>query len=122
MDKNVEVSLLFDFYGELLTKRQADAIELYYNQDLSLSEISEHLNITRQGVRDSIKRGEKLLFELEQKLGIVKRFITIQKKINAAKDIVDDMEVLNRKKIFSEELKQQIDILKGIIGDIDEKV
>lgn len=118
----MEVSLLFDFYGELLTKRQADAIELYYNQDLSLSEISEHLNITRQGVRDSIKRGEKLLFELEQKLGIVKRFITIQKKINAAKDIVDDMEVLNRKKIFSEELKQQIDILKGIIGDIDEKV
>ena len=53
----LEMSLLFDFYGETLTEKQRELFDLYYNEDLSLSEIAEHAGITRQGVRDSIKRG-----------------------------------------------------------------
>ncbi|MEG1996377.1 MAG: sigma factor-like helix-turn-helix DNA-binding protein [Oscillospiraceae bacterium] len=72
MDKNLDVAILLDFYGEMLTQKQRNVIDLYYNQDLSLSEIAQHEQITRQGVRDSIKRGEVLLFEMEQKLQMLK--------------------------------------------------
>lgn len=72
--KNLKVTLLLDFYGEMLTEKQRDMIELYYNEDLSLGEIAETAKITRQGVRDSIKRGEQQLFELEERLGLVAKF------------------------------------------------
>ena len=58
MSKNLAISDLLDLYGPMLTDKQRDVIELYYNQDLSLAEIAEHEQITRQGVRDNIKRGE----------------------------------------------------------------
>ena len=78
MAKDMNISLLFDFYGEILTEKQQDVIDYYYNDDLSLAEISEHLGITRQGVRDSIKRAEATLIEMEEKLGLAKRFREIQ--------------------------------------------
>lgn len=78
MEKNVEVSLLFDFYGELLKPSCRQAIDLYYNEDLSLAEIAAQTGITRQGVRDSIKRSEEKLFELEEKLGLFKRFVHLE--------------------------------------------
>ncbi len=79
MEKNIEISLLFDFYGQLLKEVQQQAVELYYNDDLSLSEISDQLGITRQGVRDSIKRAEKSLYSFEEKLGLLKRFQETEK-------------------------------------------
>ena len=68
MSKNLAISDLLDLYGPMLTDKQRDVIELYYNQDLSLAEIAEHEQITRQGVRDNIKRGEAFLLEMEEKL------------------------------------------------------
>ena len=70
MDKKLETSDLLDIYGELLTEKQRDMLELYYNDDLSLSEIAEHYEISRQGVHDSIKRGEETLEEYEKILGL----------------------------------------------------
>ena len=64
--KNMEITLLFDFYGDMLTEKQRDMIELYYDNDLSLAEIAENEGITRQGVRDSIKRAENQLTEMEE--------------------------------------------------------
>ena len=72
--KPLEMSLLFDFYGETLTEKQRELFDLYYNEDLSLAEIAEHAGITRQGVRDSIKRAEHALREMEDKLGLVARY------------------------------------------------
>ena len=72
--KPLEMSLLFDFYGETLTEKQRELFDLYYNEDLSLAEIAEHAGITRQGVRDSIKRAEHALGEMEEKLGLVARY------------------------------------------------
>ena len=63
MEKNVEISILCDLYGKLLTQKQFDFLNDYYNNDLSLSEIAENNQITRQAVRDIIKKGEKKLFE-----------------------------------------------------------
>lgn len=74
MGKNFDVAILLDFYGQMLTPKQYNVIDLYYNQDLSLSEIAEHENITRQGVRDSIKRGENLLFDLEEKIHLLQTY------------------------------------------------
>ena len=74
MEKNIEVSLLLDFYGELLKPSVRETIDLYYNDDLSLAEVADQCGITRQGVRDSVKRGEAQLFAFEQKLGLMRRF------------------------------------------------
>lgn len=74
MAKNLSVSVLMDFYGALLTEKQKEALELYYNQDFSLAEIAENMDISRQGVRDFIKRGEAQLEEFEERLGLLKRF------------------------------------------------
>ena len=70
MDKNLAMSDLLDIYGELLTEKQRDMLELYYNDDLSLAEIAEYYGISRQGVHDSIKRGEESLNEYERVLGL----------------------------------------------------
>ena len=81
MEKKVEISMLWQIYGNLLTEKQSKVIEYYYNKDLSLSEIAENENITRQAVRDIIKKGEKKLFEYEEKLLFMKKTINQEKQI-----------------------------------------
>ena len=81
MEKKVEISMLWQIYGNLLTEKQYKVIDYYYNQDLSLSEIAENENITRQAVRDIIKKGEKKLFEYEEKLLFMKKTINQEQKI-----------------------------------------
>ena len=81
MDKNVKVSILWQIYGKLLTNKQYEIINDYYNNDLSLSEIAENNNITRQAVRDVIKKGENKLFEFEEKLLIMKKMLKQEKQI-----------------------------------------
>ena len=113
--KDYEIAMLLDFYGELLTEKQRETMELYYNEDLSLAEIAEPLNISRQGVRDSIKRGEKQLMELEDTLGLAKRFREIKK------------EVVDIGTMFAE-LKNYIDTyihsqkLSGAVSEMAEKI
>lgn len=78
MEKNIEVSLLLDFYGELLRPAVRQTIDLYYNDDLSLAEVAQQCGITRQGVRDSVNRGEAQLFAYEEKLGLMRRFREVE--------------------------------------------
>lgn len=81
MEKKVEISILCELYGKLLTKKQLEFMNDYYNNDLSLSEIAENNDITRQAVRDILKKGEKKLFEYEEKLEFMKRMLNQEKKI-----------------------------------------
>ena len=81
MEEKVKISMLCEFYGKLLTKKQFEFIDDYYNNDLSLSEIAENNDITRQAVRDIIKKGEKKLFEYEEKLLFMKKTINQEKQI-----------------------------------------
>ena len=83
MNKKVEISMLCDIYGKLLTEKQFEFINDYYNNDLSLSEIAENNEITRQAVRDIIKKGERKLFEYEEKLLFMKKTISQEQKIQA---------------------------------------
>ena len=72
MEKHVEVSMLWQIYGKLLTEKQYNVLNEYYNEDLSLAEIAENYNISRQAVRDIIMKGESKLFDYEKKLNIMK--------------------------------------------------
>ena len=81
MEEKLEISILLECYGKLLTEKQYNMINDYYNKDLSLSEIAENENITRQAVRDIIKKGENKLFEYEEKLLFMKRMLKQEKQI-----------------------------------------
>lgn len=73
MEKNIHISMLLEIYGKLLTQKQYDVVDLYYNQNLSLSEIAEEENITRQGVRKNLVDAENKLFDYEEKLLFLKQ-------------------------------------------------
>ena len=91
--KNIKISILLDIYGKLLTQKQRELLNDYYNNDLSLSEIAENENITRQAVRDNLKKGENKLFEYEEKLEYMKKTEIQKEKINS---IISDIEKLKK--------------------------
>ena len=79
-EKNLEIGYLLDFYGDVLSERKRTVLDYYYNDDLSLAEIAEEIGISRQGVRELIKKaGEELMF-YEEKLGLAKRFQTLEEQ------------------------------------------
>ena len=84
IDEITQASLLYDFYGQLLSKRQKEVMELYHEENLSLSEIAAEFDISRQGVHDALKNAEKSLKSYEEKLGLVAKF---QKSSDAVKEI-----------------------------------
>ena len=88
MEKNIQISMLLSLYGKLLTEKQYEFLDDYYNNDYSLSEIAENNEITRQAVRDIIKKGEKKLFEYEEKLLFMEKTQTQEKKIQ---DILSEL-------------------------------
>ena len=71
MAKDLRITFLLDFYGDMLTEKQREVVECYYNEDLSLAEIAEEKGITRQGVRDGIKRAEQLLCGAQNALHVL---------------------------------------------------
>lgn len=79
--KDMKISLLLDFYGDFLSERKREILEMYYNEDFSLAEIAGETGISRQGVRDSIKKSEKELLSLEETLGLAERFGKIKREI-----------------------------------------
>ena len=94
-NQTYRMTMLFDFYGELLTERQKEFFDLYYNEDLSLSEIAENSGISRQGVRDVIVRAEAAMQEVEDKTGLIRRFLLMQKHIAAIQDAAAQLKTLN---------------------------
>ncbi len=114
MDKNVEISLLLSFYKNILTPKQAEATGLYYNEDLSLSEIAQIVGITRQGVRDNIKRAEASLYAMEEKLGLCKRFLGVKDRLSLIDSWAKDIEKSDVPKEIKEKLKNIIDTIIDI--------
>lgn len=88
MEKFVEQTLLYDFYGELLTERQQQVYESVVLEDYSLSEVAEDLGISRQGVHDMIKRCNHTLEEYESRLHLVEKFLCIRKQVQKIKELV----------------------------------
>ncbi len=93
MDKNIKISLLLEIYGALLTEKQQDLLDLYYNQNLSLSEIAGDVEITRQGVRKVLVDGEKKLLNYESKLHILEKKLRNDKIIEEILKETEDIQV-----------------------------
>lgn len=114
-DKFASISLLFDFYGNMLPERQRQAVELYYEENLSLAEIADEFKISRQGVHDALKNAEKALNEYENKLGLIERFQDTQQKImlvdKKLEKILDDNK---ESSILNQELQEIKDIIDKI--------
>ncbi len=94
-NQTYRMTMLFDFYGELLTERQKEFFDLYYNEDLSLGEIAENNGITRQGVRDVIVRAEGIMQDIEDKTGLVRRFMQMQNNLNAIQEAAAELKTIN---------------------------
>ncbi len=121
MSKNLQISYLLDFYGDMLTDKQQEVMEQYYNDDLSLAEIAANLGITRQGVRDSIKRGEAILLELEQKVGFAGRYRAVSEGFSRLEKLAKDIRFANSSSYaFSDEIdkasKEMLRILDELQG------
>ena len=90
-NQTYRMTLLFDFYGELLTERQREFFDLFYNEDLSLSEIAENAGISRQGVRDAIVRGERYMQEIEDKTHIIRRFLQMGERLETIQQAAENI-------------------------------
>lgn len=105
-NQTYRMTMLFDFYGEILTDRQKEFFDLYYNEDLSLAEIAENYGISRQGVRDVIVRAEAAMTELEDKTGLIRRFMQMQKKVQGIEDAAKEIRTINYRKYENPELER----------------
>lgn len=94
-NQTYRMTMLFDFYGDILTDRQRELFDLYYNEDLSLAEIAENCGISRQGVRDVIVRAEAAMNELEDKTGLLKRFMRMQDSVDAIVAAANEIKTIN---------------------------
>ncbi len=100
MAKDLNITMLLDVYGQLLTEKQRFAIDLYYNEDLSLAEIADEIDISRQGVRESIKQGEKHLLDYEEKLSVVKRFKNISSQLDELNALLETTDFNGKDRIL----------------------
>ena len=112
------MALLYDFYGDMLTDRQKEFYDLYYNEDLSLAEIAENYGISRQGVRDVIVRAEATLTELEDKTGIIRRFHVMQEQLKDVEVALAEIETLNAQQFRD----NQLEALTNRIGETLKKM
>ena len=114
MEKNVKLSILLQIYGKLLTENQFNILDDYYNNDLSLSEIAENNSITRQAVRDILKKGENKHFEYEEKLEKKKKNESLEKSIS---NIILDISKINEKST-KEEITDILQIVKNKLNSL----
>ncbi len=120
MAKDLDVIILFDIYGDMLTKKQQDFISYYYNDDLSLAEIAENEGITRQGVRDAIQRAQSQLYTFERHLGLRERFDNIKKGLEEINELTQVINEVNRRTVLSREINDataRISVLTQMISE-----
>ena len=119
-DSTFQMPMLYDFYGDLLTDRQKEFYDLYYNEDFSLAEIAENAGITRQGVRDVLVRSEATLREMEEKTGIVARFLQVRRGLEAIEKSAAEIEELNRRSLRSPRLAELVEDIKNKTAQLKE--
>lgn len=120
MAKDLRISLLLDYYGELLTPKQQAMISCYYNDDLSLSEIAQNEGITRQGVRDAIKRGEAQLREMEEKLGLLRKARALQDALADIRRRAENVRDYNGRFVYDKSISEQMEKLVAAVGKLQE--
>lgn len=120
MANNIEITMLLDLYGEALTVKQRDYLNFYYNDDLSLSEIAENEGITRQGVRDAIKRAESVLYDMENKLRFSQKLEKFQAGLDNIIKCAEDINEYNLSHGLSREINDTTVKIKSIALSLTE--
>ena len=128
MESIEKISLLYDFYGGLLTEKQRQVMELYHEENLSLAEIAQEFGISRQGVHDTLKKAEHLLTEYENKLGLVAKLMKSRHAIAEIDRIIDgitdsltaSVEDKGEDKSEYKEAVAKLQEVKGIINKLEE--
>ena len=118
IDDVIQTSLLYDFYGSLLTDRQREVMELYYGENLSLSEIAAEFSISRQGVHDALKNAGRALHEYEQKLGMVDKFQQSREAIGDIDERIEDVQ--KQEALVPAEVTAELQKIKDIIDKLEE--
>ena len=113
------MAMLYDFYGDLLTPRQKEFYDLYYNDDLSLSEIAENYDITRQGVRDIIVRAERALEDIEEKTGLIQRYYRTRAALSSLRDLCQQIQELNEERFSDNDLDDLMQQMTTVINDME---
>ncbi|MGM9538022.1 MAG: YlxM family DNA-binding protein [Candidatus Onthomonas sp.] len=119
-DQAFRMTMLYDFYGDLLTERQREFYDLYHNEDLSLAEIAENYGITRQGVRDVIVRAEAILNDFEEKTGIVDRFLKVRSALDEIGRLNDEAEHWNQEHLQDAKLNQLTSQIRAQLTGLEE--
>ena len=117
-DETFQMTMLFDFFGDLLTEKQREYFDLYHNEDLSLSEIAEKAGISRQGVYDIITRAEKTLVEIEEKTGVVRKWLDTNLEIEKAEAMAQELTELLESEGKPNDLAQQLVLALKDIHDL----
>lgn len=122
IDDVIQTSLLYDFYGSLLTDRQREVMELYYGENLSLSEIAAEFSISRQGVHDALKNAGRALYEYEQKLGLVDKFQQSREAIGDIDERIEGLmeDVQKQEALVPAEVTAELQKIKDIIDKLEE--
>lgn len=115
MDDILHLTLLYDFYGELLTEKQKQVYEMHYQNDLSLSEIAEELSVSRQAVRDQLLRTERILRGYEETLQLVSRFQEQRRAVEEMKAIMETMEQKPLDREMAEAVSRMKEIAEGMV-------
>lgn len=118
MDNVLKISLLLDFYSQFMTERQYSILDMHYNNDYSLGEIAEYLNISRQGVYDNIKRGKALLNTLEEKLGLAKKYLEQKQKLENILETLNSLDVEKMDAADREKIKHVENEVKSLIDNL----
>ena len=92
-EKDLKKAYLLDFYGDVLSNRKKEVLDMYYNEDLSLGEIAEQIGISRQGVRDMIKKAEEELEFLEEKLGVAQKMSKLRQHFENVLNIAKELDL-----------------------------
>ena len=122
IDDVIQTSLLYDFYGSLLTDRQREVMELYYGENLSLSEIAAEFSISRQGVHDALKNAGRALHEYEQKLRLVDKFQQSREAIGDIDERIEGLmeDVQKQEALVPAEVTAELQKIKDIIDKLED--
>lgn len=119
-NQTYRMTMLYDFYGEVLTPRQKEFFDLYYNEDLSLGEIAENYGVTRQAVRDIVSRAEGTMAGLEDKTHLIRRFREQQEQLGELDALADRLQALNGREYRDRELDDIVEGLRALCAKLSE--
>ena len=116
VDEIARASLLYDFYGALLTERQREVMALYHEENLSLSEIAQEYGISRQAVHDTLKKAEQALEEYEAKLGLIDKLLRREEAISLIEEQINELAALDA----GQAVKDRLEKIRNVIESIED--